>query len=163
MLWISGILSMPSWAAGLCHMAKSGKAGARPYHHGNLRRVVLDAALVEIAERGPMQLSLRELARRAGVSHAAPAYHFGDKTGLPTAVAAEGFERLGDALSEGRDAGGFLEIGLAYIRFAVSNPAHFEVMFRPELYRADDPSRLVLRPWLRRPLDERQPSAPARR
>jgi AcrR family transcriptional regulator len=126
-------------------VAKNGKARARPYHHGNLRRVVLDAALVEIAERGPLHLSLRELARRAGVSHAAPAYHFGDKTGLLTAIATEGFELLGDALSEGRDAGGFLEIGLAYIRFAVDNPAHFDVMFRPALYHADDPSLVAAR------------------
>lgn len=126
-------------------MATTGKGRARPYHHGNLRRVVLDAALAEIAERGPTQLSLRELARRAGVSHAAPAYHFGDKTGLLTAIAAEGFELLGAALSEGRDAGGFLEVGLAYIHFAVDNPAHFEVMFRPELYRADDPSLTAAR------------------
>ena len=72
----------------------------RPYHHGNLRAVLLEAALAEIAERGPQALSLRELARRAGVSHAAPAHHFGDKPGLLTAIAAEGFRRLAVVLGE---------------------------------------------------------------
>jgi AcrR family transcriptional regulator len=109
----------------------------RRYHHGNLRRVLLDAALEEIAERGPLAFSMRELARRAGVSHAAPAHHFGDKTGLLTAIAAEGYELLGTALRAAHAEGGFLEIGLAYLRFSIEHPAHFEVMFRPDLYRAD--------------------------
>jgi AcrR family transcriptional regulator len=130
-------------------MAKTGKRPTRPYHHGNLRRTILDAALVEISERGPMQLSLRELARRAEVSHAAPAYHFRDKPGLLTAIATEGFELLGEALADAvgqaRNGRGFLEAGLAYIRFAVSHPAHFEVMFRPDLYRGDDPQLAAAR------------------
>ena len=113
---------------------------ARPYHHGDLRRVLLEAAVEAIGQVGPAAVSLRDLARRAGVSHAAPAYHFGDKAGLLTAIAADGFERLGAAL---RDAyartGSFLEVGVAYVRFAVTHRAHFEVMFRPELYRPDDP------------------------
>src|SRR6266702_4843210 len=72
----------------------------RPYHHGDLRRVLLQAAVEAILESGPATVSLRDLARRAGVSHAAPAYHFGDKAGLLTAVAADGFWRLADALRE---------------------------------------------------------------
>jgi AcrR family transcriptional regulator len=115
----------------------------RPYHHGDLRRALLSAAVVAIEETGPTALSLRELARRAGVSHAAPAHHFGDKAGLLTALAAEGFELLGAALAEARErTGSFLEIGVAYVRFAVDHRAHFEVMFRPELYDRDEP-RLV--------------------
>ena len=117
----------------------------RPYHHGNLRRVILDAALDEIGERGPLDLSMRELARRAGVSHAAPAHHFGDKTGLLTAIATEGNELLGDALRLARETGGFLEVGLAYIQFAVDHPAHFDVMFRPHLLRSDDPELVAAR------------------
>ncbi|MEU7823534.1 TetR/AcrR family transcriptional regulator [Catellatospora sp. NPDC049133] len=106
------------------------------YHHGDLRRTVLDAAVDAIGESGLDGWSLRELARRAGVSHAAPAHHFGDKAGLLTALAAEGFDLLADTLREaGPD---FLEAGLAYVRFATEHPVHFGVMFQPKLYRADD-------------------------
>jgi AcrR family transcriptional regulator len=113
---------------------------ARPYHHGDLPRVLLDTAIQAILEVGPAAVSLRDLARRAGVSHAAPAYHFGDKAGLLTAVAVDGFERLAATLREAyRTTGSFLEVGVAYVRFAVAHRAHFEVMFRPELYRTDDP------------------------
>ena len=114
--------------------------GPRPYHHGDLRRVLLDTAVEALQETGPAALSLRDLARRAGVSHAAPAYHFGDKAGLLTAVAADGFRRLAAVLRDTYQAtGSFLEVGAAYVRFAVSHRPHFEVMFRPELYRPDDP------------------------
>ena len=113
---------------------------ARPYHHGDLPRVLLDTATQAILEVGPAAVSLRDLARRAGVSHAAPAYHFGDKAGLLTAVAADGFARLAATLREAyQTTGSFLEVGVAYVRFAVTHRAHFEVMFRPELYRTDDP------------------------
>jgi AcrR family transcriptional regulator len=113
---------------------------ARPYHHGDLPRVLLDTAIQAIAEVGPAAVSLRDLARRAGVSHAAPAYHFGDKAGLLTAVAADGFQRLAVTLREAyQTTGSFLEVGVAYVGFAVTHRAHFEVMFRPELYRTDDP------------------------
>jgi AcrR family transcriptional regulator len=108
------------------------------YHHGNLRRAMLDAALHAIGESGPTGWSLRELARRAGVSHTAPAHHFGDKTGLLTAVAAEGFELFAAELETA--GGDFREAGVAYVRFAVQHRAHFQVMFRPELYRPDDPA-----------------------
>ncbi len=111
----------------------------RPYHHGDLRPALLRAAVEVIGHAGPAAMSLREVARRAGVSHAAAAYHFGDKAGLLTAVAAEGYRMLTGELRSARDArGGFLEVGVAYVRFAVSHRAHFEVMYRPELYRRDD-------------------------
>jgi AcrR family transcriptional regulator len=118
----------------------SASKDARPYHHGDLPRALLKAATQAILEVGPAAVSLRDLARRAGVSHAAPAYHFGDKAGLLTAVAADGFERLAATLREAyHTTGSFLEVGVAYVRFAVTHRAHFEVMFRPELYRTDDP------------------------
>jgi AcrR family transcriptional regulator len=80
------------------------------------------------------------------VSHAAPAHHFGDKAGLLTAVAADGFRRLAATLGDAyRATGSFLEVGVAYARFAVAHRAHFEVMFRPELYRADDPELVQAR------------------
>jgi AcrR family transcriptional regulator len=112
---------------------------ARPYHHGDLRAALLRAAVEAIGQAGPAAMSLREVARRAGVSHAAAAYHFGDKAGLLTAVAAQGYRMLTEELQNARDSGrGFLEVGVAYVRFAVSHRAHFEVMYRPELYRPDD-------------------------
>lgn len=112
----------------------------RTYHHGDLRRAVLTAALDVIEADGPDALSLRDLARRAGVSHAAPAHHFKDRTGLLTAVAAEGYALFADALA---DAAGLRERGVAYVRFASDHPAHFQVMFRPELLRTDDPALLA--------------------
>lgn len=116
------------------------------YHHGDLRRALLAAAAVAIAEDGPAALSLRDLARRAGVSHAAPTHHFGDKKGLLTALAAEGFDRLAAELLATRAAtGSFLEVGVAYVRFAAGHRAHFEVMWRPDLYHADDPALVAAR------------------
>ncbi|MEU8181825.1 TetR/AcrR family transcriptional regulator [Micromonospora sp. NPDC049044] len=115
----------------------------RGYHHGDLRRTLLAAALDAIEEVGPAALSLRDLARRAGVSHAAPAHHFGDKAGLLTALAAQGFDLLAQALSAAGD--DLLAAGVAYVDFAVGHRAHFEVMFRPELYRADDAELVAAR------------------
>ncbi|MGF0171439.1 TetR/AcrR family transcriptional regulator [Streptomyces sp. Marseille-Q5077] len=108
---------------------------SRPYHHGDLRRAILTAALDAIAADGPSALSLRDLARRAGVSHAAPAHHFKDRTGLLTAIAAEGFGLLADTLNEAAE---LKDAGVRYVRFAREHPAHFQVMFTPELLRADD-------------------------
>ncbi|GAA1761234.1 TetR/AcrR family transcriptional regulator [Kocuria aegyptia] len=109
----------------------------RAYHHGDLPRAVLDAAAQAVLEVGPSQLSLRDLARRAGVSHAAPAYHFGNKAGLLTTLAAEGFQMLAQHLTEVLErTGSFLEVGVAYVHFAVEHRAHTQVMFRPDLYEA---------------------------
>lgn len=114
------------------------------YHHGDLRQAVLDAAVQTIEENGVGSINLRDLARTVGVSHAAPAHHFGDKAGLMTAIAAEGFDLLAEGMeaSAGRS-DALIESGVAYVRFAVGHPAHFAVMFRPELYRPDDPSVLA--------------------
>jgi AcrR family transcriptional regulator len=89
------------------------------------------------------------------VSHAAPAHHFGDKTGLLTAVAAEGYQLLAEATTAAwRRTGSFLEAGVAYVRFAVTNPAHFAVMFLPDLYRADDPDLEAARAQARAALEK---------
>jgi AcrR family transcriptional regulator len=106
------------------------------YHHGDLRRAMTAAAATAVAERGAAGLSLRELARLAGVSHAAPAYHFGDKAGVLTVVAAEGFTLLAAALKEAGD--DLLAAGVAYVRFAVDHPGHFAVMFDRSLLHTDD-------------------------
>jgi AcrR family transcriptional regulator len=125
---------MSRWQSTLAGVA------SRPYHHGDLHRALVDAAVAEIDASGPGRLSLRQIARRAGVSHAAPAHHFGDKAGLFTAVAIEGFRllRASTAAAAG-GADGLVQSGIAYVRFAIEHRPHFEVMFRPELYRADDP------------------------
>lgn len=111
-----------------------------PYHHGNLRPVAVAAAVEEVETVGVAGVSMRRIARRAGVSHAALAYQFGDKTGIFTAVAADGFrlaaEMIGPAAT---GAAGFLLGGMKYVEFGVTHPGHFEVMFRPYLYRGDDP------------------------
>jgi AcrR family transcriptional regulator len=111
----------------------------RAYHHGDLRRALLDVTVRLIEDNGPGALSVREVARRAGVTHAAATYHFGDKAGLLTALAVDGYRLLGEALRQAHETRrSFLESGVAYVRFAVTHRAHFEVMFRPELYHRDD-------------------------
>lgn len=116
------------------------------YHHGDLRRALLQAAADAITENGVAALSMRDLARRAGVSHAAPTHHFGDKAGLLTALATEGFDQLAKALATSRLASNsFLELGVTYVRFAVTRRAHFEVMFRTDLYHSDDPGVVAAR------------------
>ena len=119
--------------------APAAEPDGRPYHHGDLRRALLRAAAEEIEREGTAALSLRALARAAGVSHAAPTHHFGDKRGLLTALAAQGHRLLAAQMREAAAQGGFLEAGVAYVRFAVTHPAHFTVMFRPDLLRRDDP------------------------
>ena len=118
----------------------------KPYHHGRLRTAVIDAAVAEVEAVGAAAVSMREIARRAGVSHAAPAHHFGDKTGLFTAIATEGFRKAAEAIGPAATGPfGFLDGGAAYVAFAVSNPGYFEVMYRPGLYRTDDPDLVVTR------------------
>ena len=107
------------------------------YHHGDLRAVILAEAASLVAERGADGISLRELARAAGVSHAAPAHHFTDRRGLFTAVATEGYRMLAAALT---DAGpDFIDAALAYVRFAIDHPGHYAVMFDKSLYDDADP------------------------
>jgi AcrR family transcriptional regulator len=105
---------------------------SRPtYHHGDLRAVILTEAARLVAERGADRVSLRELAREAGVSHAAPTHHFTDRRGLFTALAAQGFDLLAAALTAARPS--FLEAALAYVRFAIEHPGHYRVMFDKSL------------------------------
>lgn len=106
------------------------------YHHGHLRAVILAEAARLVAARGADGVSLRELARSAGVSHAAPAHHFTDRRGLFTALAAEGFALLAQALADAR--GDFVDAALAYVRFAIDHPGHYRVMFDKSLLDASD-------------------------
>ena len=111
------------------------KAASRPYHHGDLAEALLQATADLLAEAGPERFSLRECARRAGVSHAAPAHHFGDTRGLLTAFAARGFEalaqRLRKAAGVAADPVARLQAqGEAYVAFALEHPARSQLMFR---------------------------------
>jgi AcrR family transcriptional regulator len=106
----------------------------KSYHHGNLREALLETSIRLIAEIGPSAFTLREVARRAGVSHNAPYRHFNDKDSLLAAVAAQGYCELNDAMLQAAnrhsDALDRLKhAGLAYIAFALRRPEHFTVMF----------------------------------
>lgn len=119
---------------------------ASAYHHGDLPAALLEAVDGLVREGDVAAVTLRAAARRAGVSHAAPAHHFGDKAGLLTAYATQGFVALRDELaaagtaSAGSGVPPLFAMGLAYVRFAVEHPGHFAVMFRPELVNADLPA-----------------------
>jgi AcrR family transcriptional regulator len=120
----------------------------RTYYAGDLRRDLLDAALAVVASDGPAAVNLRALARELGVSHAAPANHFADKTAVFTAIAREGFELLGKAMTQAvaavpADQPGRARVGAtgqAYLRFALEHRSHFEVMWRTDLCRRDEPA-----------------------
>jgi AcrR family transcriptional regulator len=113
------------------------------YHHGNLRRALMDEALTIIAEQGADALTLRDLARRTGVTHAAPHHHFRDKTALLTALSIEGWALLDKAMTTAEEQAGasplerLLAVGRAYILFADEHRDYFAVMLRPETFRPD--------------------------
>jgi AcrR family transcriptional regulator len=108
---------------------------ADPYHHGNLREVLIAAAVQLIEEGGPENVSMREAAKRAGVSPGAPFRHFSSKTALMTAVAEQAMSRFRaeialavDAVPADEPIQRFGAIGLAYLRWAIRNPTHFQVI-----------------------------------
>jgi AcrR family transcriptional regulator len=148
-------------------MAKTGTASpARPYHHGDLRHALIEAALALVTEEQDWAFSLREVARRAGVSHTAPYNHFVEKQDLLIAVAEAGFERLRDhmrAAVTGVSAAdkALLASGKAYIELAIKNPALYRLMLGPTLAKpkggrpaaaraAADDARTVLEEIVRR-------------
>lgn len=116
----------------------------RPYHHGDLKRTLIKTAMDMLHEDKGWQFTLREVARRAGVSHAAPYKHFPDKAALLSEMALLGFDRLGHALMKAkvsrpnslRDE--FFAVGHAYVRFGKSNPALYRLMFGGEAGKAAD-------------------------
>ncbi len=126
----------------------------KPYHHGDLRRVLIDAALQLAEEGGAEQISVREAARRAGVSPGAPFRHFETRDALMTAVAEEAQRRfraeIQTALAEapagdplGRDPlSRFRKLGLAYLRWAMRNPAHFEIISSARYFDHDGATEL---------------------
>jgi AcrR family transcriptional regulator len=116
----------------------------KPYHHSNLREVLLASAVQLIAEAGPSGFTLREVARRAGVSHNAPYRHFQDRDALLAAVAAQGYLELNNAMIEAADQASdplnrLKRAGLAYVAFALRRAEHFTVMFETDLSKESYP------------------------
>ncbi|MBL4864509.1 MAG: TetR/AcrR family transcriptional regulator [Rhodobiaceae bacterium] len=114
------------------------------YHHGNLRKELLDRAAAVIVDQGIDALSLRALARDLGVSHAAPSRHFKDKTALLAALATEGHRQMTEALNKAAEAAGvdpvarYNALGREVIHFSFRNPAYFKAMNHPEVVRNSD-------------------------
>ncbi len=124
-------------------MTSISAASNDPYHHGDLPTALRSAAVDVIVEHGVGGFSLREVARRAGVSHAAPGYHFGDVRGLLTSVAVEGFQTLHrELVAAGHGIDDPIErleaIGRGYVRVGVEHPGHCQVLFRNDLIEPDD-------------------------
>ena len=114
-------------------MSEAKSAESRPYHHGDLRRALVDAARRLLEAEGPSALSLRAVAREAGVSPAAPYHHFKDKAELLDAVAQEGWDILQVQMAEAKNSDKgrhqLTALGLAYVCFARDNPALYRVMY----------------------------------
>ncbi|MEN0064923.1 MAG: TetR/AcrR family transcriptional regulator [Myxococcota bacterium] len=122
----------------------------RPYHHGNVRGAVLTHALALIAEEGADKLSVRGVARRAGVSHTAVGKEFGGLQGLLAACATQVHHRLGRALGEASadpsdPLTSFRRMGAAYVRFAAEHPAWMQLMAHPTVLAAEEPGLLTAR------------------
>lgn len=114
------------------------------YHHGDLRVALIEAALEIIDQDGPQGLTIRKVAQRAGVSHAAPYRHFAGKDDLVLAVVERGFELLNEEMAEARARAGddllaqFASSGEAYLTFAMNNPTYYRVMFNGNMLSAGD-------------------------
>ncbi|MFD0914275.1 TetR/AcrR family transcriptional regulator [Methylophilus luteus] len=110
----------------------------RPYHHGNLKKVIVDTALHMLTENNGWQFTLREVARRAEVSHAAPYKHFPDKNSLLAELALIGFDQMGAELTKALKLAGitptdrFFIAGKAYIQFGLTHPSLYKLMFSAE-------------------------------
>ncbi|WP_439597549.1 TetR/AcrR family transcriptional regulator [Falsiroseomonas sp.] len=141
-------------------MSVTPKARGR-HHHGDLRRALLDAVAEIVQESGPEAVSLRECARRAGVSHSAATPHFGDKRGLMTAFATEQSQRLRAAMEAAvaalpagaSPAEQLAATGRGYMAFVRDNPAHFRLMFRTDLIDTADAAWAEASRRARDPLD----------
>jgi AcrR family transcriptional regulator len=117
---------------------------SRPYHHGDLRRTIIETAMAMLHEDKGWQFTLREVARRAGVSHAAPYKHFPDKAALLAEMALLGFDSLHKALTTAKPKKSnslrdeFFAVGRAYVRFGTSNPGLYRLMFSADAGKAVD-------------------------
>lgn len=134
--------------AGPPHRRRPAGKPARAYHHGDLKRALVDATLALVAERGPKGFTLTEAARRAGVSTAAAYRHFADKEALLASAAAEGFDHFRVELQRvaesegGRSLAGLERLAVTYVQLAADDPARYQVMFGAGLDKAAHPALL---------------------
>jgi AcrR family transcriptional regulator len=121
----------------------------RSYHHGDLKKALIEAGIEILAQEGAQALSLRRVAQRAGVSHSAPYAHYADKQALIAAISTEGYRRLSEALAaaaahhRGDPLRQLVEGAWAYVEFAVNDPDHFRVTFSGAVEREKDYPELV--------------------
>jgi AcrR family transcriptional regulator len=126
--------------------ARGKRIKKRAYHHGALKAAMVEAALKLIAKHGPRGFSLSEAARLAGVSVGAPYRHFADKEALFIEIAAQGFVKLFERIEAAAQTSPddprkrLVAIAMAYVRFAVERPSHFQVMFDSAIHRRKDPA-----------------------
>lgn len=137
----------PAAGQGKAKVKAKGKSKAPTYHHGNLRTSLLESVGKLLRQKGVGALTLREVARRSGVSHAAPAHHFKNKAGMLTAFVTEGFRKLNEAiladiasLDQSDGAAVLAAVGRGYVRFALAHPDQFHLMFRAEHLDTRDPA-----------------------
>jgi len=120
-------------------MTATRKPKERPYHHGDLKRALLETAEQMLQEDRRWQFTLREVARRAGVSHMAPYNHFQDKNALMAELAMVGFDRLRESLTAARPRKprafrqDFFDLGRAYVRFGEAHPNLYRLMFSQDV------------------------------
>ncbi len=121
---------------------RSPKAPPRAYHHGDLRSALIQSALGLLRDEGPDALTLRGVARSAGVSQAAPYRHFKDRRALVAAVAEEGFRMLQSAMLDAAQKAdgrlGLKQVAIAYVQFGHEHPAEYRIMFGPEVARHEE-------------------------
>ena len=143
------IFTAPRYSFTVMTMREAAAAESRPYHHGDLRRALIDAARRLLEAEGPTALSLRAVAREAGVSPAAPYHHFKDKGELLDAVAHEGWDMLNLALTTARARAHSVHdkmtgLGVAYVCFARDNPSLYRVMYDGSRDKEDLPEQMKL-------------------
>ncbi|MGH6819138.1 MAG: TetR/AcrR family transcriptional regulator [Methylovirgula sp.] len=148
-------------------MTEAESIDQRPYHHGDLRRALIDAALALVGEEQDWAFSLREVARRAGVSHNAPYNHFPEKRDLLGAVAAAGFDALTDRMRAavagiGNPRTALLASAKAYVHAGVENPALYRLMFGPALAAPALAAQGTTNPDSGRPAEARMAGAAAK-
>lgn len=121
--------------ANLLDMAQVKKKSAKDYRHGDLKSALIECAIGSIAKTGEVDFSLRDLAKRTGVTHAAAYRHFPSKKDILIAIAEQGYLKLSESFKKilSKNVEDIEGLGIAYVRFAIENPYHFKVMFHPDV------------------------------